>query len=96
MAKIQGSDEKTRLMGKRLGLVRCQIACYNKFKCSKWVYMLMYESQKEGPKSSSIPELIDKTCHLFCDIVFYQNPKFEVCKYENGENTRLRNVKSPS
>jgi hypothetical protein len=27
---------------------------------------------------------------IFCDIVFYQNLKFEVFKFKNGENTRLR------
>jgi hypothetical protein len=27
---------------------------------------------------------------MFCFIVFHQNPKLEVCRFENGENTRLR------
>jgi hypothetical protein len=27
---------------------------------------------------------------ICCDIVFYQNPKFEVYRFENGENTRLK------
>jgi hypothetical protein len=27
---------------------------------------------------------------IFCYVVFYQNLKFEVLKFENSENTRLR------
>jgi hypothetical protein len=27
---------------------------------------------------------------IFCYIVLNQNPKFEVCRFENGDNTRLR------
>jgi hypothetical protein len=50
---------------------------------------------REGPNSSPIAELIDNlsknpVVSFVVITILYQNPKFEVCRFENGENTRLR------
>jgi hypothetical protein len=49
---------------------------------------------------NSIPnrQFIKKPKRVICSyIVFHQNPNLEVYRFENDENTRLReNVKSPS
>jgi hypothetical protein len=44
---------------------------------------------REGP-FRAIRQLIKKIRLICCYIVFYQNPKFEVFRFENGENARLR------
>jgi hypothetical protein len=61
----------------------------------KWWNVINKNLIRKGPNSSSIPELIDNLSKAYqpvigCYIVFYQNPKFEVCRFDNDKNTRLR------
>jgi hypothetical protein len=48
----------------------------------------MHIKKNWSKKKNEMAEKINMAAKSY--LVFYQNPKFEVCRFENRENTRLR------